>query len=390
MTLPPATSRPSSARPRRVHLVLRDGVVLDGRVYLNEGQSLALYLGSRKGGWVNLVDVVWALDGERAEHLVLQVDHLALAASIDGDIPAVIGSGAAVQRWVQIGLENGARLQGCLFLADRQRLSDYLHTVGRFLPVTATHRLADGAALGDVAINCASIKLVRDIAVPAACETPPPAEADAPYAVFLVDDMPVTHEVVRSEATSLTLITPGRLPDRRAGESRPFQRGTPPAIEADLAPLTPAQELGLERTARHWLGMLAARRGLAPPEGRLLSARPSTSEVWRAVCAANDMAEEELAVLIGAEYKRPVAVLEDIDAGAVAQIPGKIARRLRALPVRLLGGALRVATADPMSGDLAQQLRFVTKLRVEIEVASPAALALAIEWWYPAEAANAS
>lgn len=391
MTIPPVVGRPSTARPRRVHLVLRDGAVLDGRIYLNEGQSLALYLGSRKGGWVNIVEVVWAADGERAPHLVLQVDHLALAASVDGDIPAVVGSGIAAQRWVQLGLENGARLQGCLFLGERQRLSDYLHTVGKFLPVTSTTRLVDQVELGDVAINCAAIKLVRDIAVPVTCEVPPSADADAPYAMFMVDDTPITRESIRTTAASLTLLTPGRLPDRRAGESRAVpSQATPPALQAELVPLTPEQERGVERAARHWLGLLASRRGLAPVVGRLLSAEPETADIWRALCAANDMAEEELAVLIGAECKVGVAVFEDIDAKAVACIPGKIARRLGALPINVAPGVLRVATADPLNGDLEQQLRFVTRHRVEILVAPPTVLAHAIAWWYPDEAATAS
>ncbi len=362
-------------------MVLRDGAILDGRLFLNEGQTLALYLGSRKGGWVNIVDVVWAADNEQAPHLVLQVEHIAIAVSTDGDVPVVMGSSMALQRLVQVGLENGVRVQGILYLADRQRLSDYLHAVGRFLPVTQAVRLADQAALGDVAINCAAIKLVLDIAVPATSEAPP-AAVDAPYAVYVIDDTPVTREAVRTDVTSLTLLTPGRLPDRRAGESRPRQ-GTPPALLAELEPLTADQLSGMGRAARHWLGQVAARRGLAPAVGRLLSAEPSTVKIWHAICAANDMAEEELAVVISVECKVGVAAFDDIDAKAVALIPGKIARRLNALPVSTDGTVLRVATADPLDGDLEQQLRFVTRLRVEILVAPPTALAHALEWWYP-------
>lgn len=362
-------------------MVLRDGAILDGRLFLNEGQALALYLGSRKGGWVNIVDVVWAADSEQAPHLVLQVEHIAIAVSTDGDIPAVMGSPMALQRLVQVGLENGVRLQGNLFLADHQRLSDYLHAVGKFLPITQAVRLADQAALGDVAINCAAIKLVRDIAVPAASEAPP-AAVDTPYAVYVIDDTPVTREAVRTDATSLTLLTPGRLPDRRAGESHP-RVGTPPALLAELEPLTADQLCGMERAAGHWLGQVAARRELAPAVGRLLSAEPSTVEIWHAICTANDMAEEELAVVVSVECKVGVAAFDDIDARAVALIPGKIARRLNALPVSTDGTVLRVATADPLDGDLEQQLRFVTRLRVEILVAPPTALAHALEWWYP-------
>jgi len=365
-------------------MVLRDGAVLDGRIFLSEGQTLALFLGSRKGGWVNIVDVVWAADGETAPHLVLQVDHLALAASTDGDIPAVVGSAIAAQRWVHMGLENGTRLQGCLFLAERQRLSDYLHAVGKFLPVSRTTRLPDQAPLGDVAINCASIKLVRDIAVPALSEGHANDPVDPAYAVFLVDDTPVTRQSIRTDEASLTLLTPGRFPDRRAGEQRLLlSQATPAALEAELVPLTHEQQLGVQRAARHWLGQLAARRGLAPPVGRLLAASPTTADIWRAVCSANDLAEEELAGVIAADCKVPLAAYQAVDARAVAQIPGKIARRLAALPVSVAGGALHVATADPLDPSLEQQLRFVTKMRVEIEVAPPSVIEHALDWWYP-------
>jgi len=391
MTTPATPVRPPTSRPRRVHLVLRDGAALDGRIFLTDGQTLALYLGSRKGGWVNIVDVVWAADGETAAHLVLQVDHLALAASIDHDIPAVVGSAIAAERWVQLGLENGDRLQGTLFLAERQRLSDYLHAVGKFLPITRTTRLRDGAELGDVALNCAAIKLVRDIAVPATSEAHAPEAVDAPYSMFMIDDMPVTRQTVRTDAASLTLLTPGRIPDRRASEALPrVARPTPPALEAELVPLTPGQELGAQRAARHWMGQMAARRGLAPPVGRLLGATPTIAELWNAICAANDMAEAELAAIVAADLKLPVAAFESIDAKAVAQIPGKIARRLGTLPVAIVGSTLHVATADPLDAALEQQLRFVTRLRVEIEVAPPTVISSALDWWYPEGGAGAA
>ena len=380
MSIPTVPARPSSSRPRRVHMVLRDGAELDGKLFLTEGQTLALYLGSRKGGWVNIVDIVWG-HGERVPHMVLQVDHLAFAASVDGDIPAVVGSALAAQRWVQIGLENQVRLQGCLFLAERQRLSDYLHTVGKFLPIVKTKRASDGRELGDVALNCASIKLVRDISVPAQSELEQPA--DEPYSTFIINDTPVTRQSVRTDAASMTLITPGRIPDRRAGESSPRASIAARTLEAEVIPLTPQQQAGLQRAERHWLGQLAARRGLAAPDGHRLSANPSVGEIWRAVCGANEMAEEELAVLVGAEFKLPVAAFESIDAKAVACIPGKIARRLSTLPVSVDATSLAVATADPLDPTLEQQLRFVTKLRIDVQVAPPTVIAHALEWWYP-------
>jgi hypothetical protein len=380
-------SHPSTTRLRPVHLVLRDGVVLDGKISVSPGQSLASFLGSRTGGWVNIVDAECAAAGDFAPHLVLQVDYLALAASVDGDMPAVIGSAEAAQRWVQLTLENDVALRGCLFLPERQRLSDYLHAVGKFLPVSKTTRAHDESVLGEVAINCSSIKVVRDLDVSAAVEARSRELVGPSYRVFVVDDSPVTQQAIRMDDASLLLLTPGPpvgQPDRRAHEARSrFAQGTPVALEAELVPLTHQQELGAQRSARHWLGRMAQRCGLAPPVPRLLPASPRASDLWRAICAANDMAETELAAIIAADCKVPMAAYQAIDARAVAQIPGKIARRLAALPVSVEGGVLHVATADPLDPSLEQQLRFVTKMRVVIEIAPPGVIAEGLEWWYP-------
>jgi hypothetical protein len=381
------TTYPANARPRQVRLVLRDGVVLDGKISLSQGQSLASFLGSRNGGWVNIVDAECAAAGEFTPHLVLQVDHLALASSVDGDIPAEIGSSVVAQRWVQLTLENDVAIRGCLFLAEHHRLSDYLHAVGKFLPVSTATRVHDESVLGEVAINCSSIKVVRDVDVSAAVEAHSRELVGPSYRVFVVDNTPFTQQAIRADEASLTLLTPGppgQMPDRRAHEARPrFSHGTPLALEAELVPLTHQQELGAQRSARHWLGRMAQRRGLAPPVPRLLQASPSVADLWRAICAANDMAESELAAIIAADCRVPMAAYQAIDARAVAQIPGKIARRLAALPVSVEGGVLHVATADPLDPALEQQLRFVTKRRVVIEIAPPGVIAEGLAWWYP-------
>jgi len=392
-TFPNASTadRPPASRPRRVHMILRDGAMLDGRIVIADGQTLAFHLGSRKGGWVSILDAVWAADDEHVPHVLLQADHLALAASSDRDIPVVTGTAVAVQRRVQITLENDVRLQGCLLLAEGQRLCDYLHAVGKFLPIAGTTRMSDGAEPGDIALNGAAIRLVRDLAVSEASETVPPAAVDEAYRVFLIDGVPVTRQVMRTDAGSLTLLTPGRVPDRRSNEAGPRATpdcggpptATPAALEVELVPHTAEQALGVQRAAWHWMGQMAAQRGMAPPVGRLLSASPTIAELWRALCAANDLAEAELAAIVAAECRLPLASVDAIDANAVAQIPGKIARRLGALPVALVRGVLHIATADPLNPSLEQQLRFVTKRRVEVEVAAPSSIAGALDWWYP-------
>ena len=89
----PQNKTAGQSRPRRVRVVLRDGEVIDASIYLNEGQALAPYLSSRKGGWVNLVNVIHASRTETQLHTVLQSEHIMFVLSLDGDIP-VFGSGA--------------------------------------------------------------------------------------------------------------------------------------------------------------------------------------------------------------------------------------------------------------------------------------------------------
>ena len=150
----------TSAKPRRVKLILRDGVVVEGGFFLNEGQPLAPYLASRKGGWVNMVGAKWAGEGETHHHAVLQVDYILIARSTDDAIPVFLPTRGA-QRTVDIGLDDGSRLGGALHLGALQRLSDYLFACGKFLPVLGAQLQPGGEPLGDIALNALCVKVVR-------------------------------------------------------------------------------------------------------------------------------------------------------------------------------------------------------------------------------------
>ena len=162
---PTPPPRSLQAKPRRVHLVLRDGAEVEGGIFLNDGQALAPYLGSRKGGWVNLVAAQWILPVvEDVNHAVLQADHILYAYGTDGDVPVHGVTGAMAVRDVEVTLSTDARIRGQLCIADRQRLSDFLHTVGKFIPIVGV-RIADTNALvGDIALNHAAVRVLRDTA----------------------------------------------------------------------------------------------------------------------------------------------------------------------------------------------------------------------------------
>jgi hypothetical protein len=152
--------KPPVPKPHRVKLILRDGVVVEGGFFLNEGQPLAPYLASRKGGWVNMVGAKWAGEDETHNHAVLQVDQILIACSTDAVIP-VLRPTRGAPRKVDIGLDDGSRVEGALHLGALQRLSEYLFVCGKFLPVLHAQLMPGGEPLGDIALNALCVKVVR-------------------------------------------------------------------------------------------------------------------------------------------------------------------------------------------------------------------------------------
>lgn len=148
--------------PRQVRLLVRDGRMVTGRVYVAEAHSLLQYLTTRKT-YANLVQVRYAKGDEAPlDHLALRVDSIVWASSADGDIPLVNHTAAAAPRPVLLHLPGGDVIQGELVLAPRQRLSDYVDTIGPFLPVHNAVMERTGQSLGDVAIHQTTVLGVRE------------------------------------------------------------------------------------------------------------------------------------------------------------------------------------------------------------------------------------
>ncbi|MBI3568236.1 MAG: hypothetical protein HY084_08570 [Gemmatimonadetes bacterium] len=390
MTAPGGPQKIIQSRPRRVQLVLRDAEVVRGGVFLNEGQSLGPYLGSRKGGWVNVVNAEWVGQEETSNHAVIQADHILLATSLDGDIPVYGATAAPTPREVILALEDGSRLRGVLHLAEKQRLSDYLSACGRFIPLLEAARSPRDGTSGDVAVNAAAVRTIKDAKVfaPGAME----AAADAGGEPKPAAPAPVNREVVQRESGTLEVLTAGRVPDRRAPRAEPLIAHHTPPLVVTPSPgpeLTPEQRELNAWLARHWLVQLGAGAQLLPPDPRTLPASPSLEEVWHALATCNEMADAELGVHVAAGFKLPVADLDDVMALALHEVPERIARKLNALPLRTDGKVLTLAVADPSSMEIEQQVGFVTRQRLQFEIAPPAEIRGAIDWHY-AQAAPAS
>lgn len=380
--------KPSNqSRPRLVRLVLRDGDVMQGGVYLNEGQALAPYLGSRKGGWVNIINAQWLRAAETHTHAVLQTDHILIAMSVDGDIPVFGSTASPTMRDVDIALDDASHIRGTLLLSQRQRLSDYLHSCGKFLPVVNATRLTANGNLGDCALNCMAIRVIRDAAI-VDLESPELAPDVAfetrPTGQIPVVPAPVNNEVIAREGGLIQVVTEGRVPDRRSGLPYTTPLDLEPLIESEPSPpeLTDAQRALADELVRHWLVQLAKDAELAPPDPRGLSAYPSLDEIWAGLSRANDIAEGELAAHVATAFKVEVADLDDVTAAALASVPERVARKLGVIPLTGDARTLIVAISDPTSMEIEQQLGFVTRKRLEFKVAPPSDIRGALDWHY--------
>ena len=374
-----------ASKPRRARIVLRDGMSIEGGFYLNDGQALAPYLASRKGGWVNIVAAQWASEHEIHNHAVLQTDQILMASSSDGEIPVHNPTTGATARFVEIGLDDGTHVTGTLHLGQRQRLSDYLAGCGKFLPMFAARWLPRDEKMGDVALNAMCVKVVRaanaeDGAGGRAAELDPGGHRPSTAMKAL------NHDVVPRTSGAIEVITEGRTPDRRKRGFTPQWDVTVDIPGRVAAKLTPEQARLADWLSKHWLVQICAQAQLDPPDLRELTATPSLEDVWRGLAKRNDMTDEELAVHVAWVFMLSVANLDEASTEALKTVPAAMARTLGILPLRIEGHHIDVAVSDPSSTEIEQQLERLTNLTVRRAIATPMALRAAIAKYYPASA----
>lgn len=419
MTSPPRqpASRTLQSKPRRVHLVLRDGSEVEGGIFLNPGQSLAPYLGTRKGGWVNLVEAKWLVpEAAAVAHAVLQCDHLMYAYHVDEDAAkSVTQNSTVVLRRVEVTLTNDTQIRGDLAIAERQRLSDFLFTAGKFIPLVGAVRVDTGAQVGDIALNHAAVRVLHDAGTPsvgrakeapetpAARGTPRPSLSGGQPRVPARDASPASSGlVVRTTIQGpdapfvVETTVPAGAPPRASTERRQRMR---PSLRLNLddTSATPVEEYDpgdengpysahvnaiADRAALHWLTTLAERYGLAIADPRKLTAGFTTQDLWAGIARANDLSVTELAEHVGASFRLPVARFNEIEASAVALLSQEIVHQHNVCPMRLDGETLIVACSDPTDRALMAALRNATGKEIRFEVAAPQAIRGALDWWY--------
>lgn len=161
MTAP--TARIRNQENKRLHVVLRDGTLVEGSIFIADDMSLVAFLASRKGGYMNMVDARRPKLQETPSHLIVQTDLVVLVSAPDNNLQVVGKAGAgAGEREVEIYLVGGKGIRGSMYLAPMQRMSDYLAHCGRFAGIIKAVFVGDNTEIGEVAVNTASIALIRE------------------------------------------------------------------------------------------------------------------------------------------------------------------------------------------------------------------------------------
>ncbi len=161
MTAPVVRNR--AQENKRLHVVMRDGSLVEGDIHIGEDMSLVSFLTSRKGGWMNMTDARRPKLNEPAGHLIVQTDLVVLVSAPDENMQVVGPSGqGAGEREIELHLIGGKTIKGVLYLAPMQRMSDYLSHCGKFAGIARATLLPDNREIGDVAVNTAAIAVLRE------------------------------------------------------------------------------------------------------------------------------------------------------------------------------------------------------------------------------------
>ena len=125
----------------------------------------------------------------------------------------------------------------------------------------------------------------------------------------------------------------------------------------------------------HWLSQLALDRGLADAHRIELAPGTAPAVAWEQTCAACGLAPEALTEHVAERYELPLANLAGVEPHVLKLVPEKIALRLGIMPLREDDRRLVVATADPTNLAIEEDLAFVCGRDLQLEIASPAAIA---------------
>ncbi len=139
-----------------------------------------------------------------------------------------------------------------------------------------------------------------------------------------------------------------------------------------------------------WLVRAAKKAGLPGAEDLQVVGGLDVGEAWAKVAAACGVTHEELTEAVARAFGMPVADLDKAAPTATKLVPASTARKHGVFPLRDEDRYLVLATSNPVDADAEQELAFVSARIAQFEIASPDAIAEAIESTYAPDAAAES
>ncbi len=149
---------------RLVRFMVRGGRIVEGNIHVTEGQSLAVFLQTRRY-LTSITEARWIGPGMQVlPHMAIRTEKLLWAGSLDDALPISTNQRpTSTPRWAELTLDDGVVMQAGLYIADEQRLTDYFDAAPAFLPVTQATIAGSDKLLGPVAVNTSAIIAVREI-----------------------------------------------------------------------------------------------------------------------------------------------------------------------------------------------------------------------------------
>ncbi|MEP6590133.1 MAG: ATPase, T2SS/T4P/T4SS family [Gemmatimonadota bacterium] len=134
-----------------------------------------------------------------------------------------------------------------------------------------------------------------------------------------------------------------------------------------------------------WLAAHLVDSGLVSEETIASVTTAGKFGLWSSVVDAGHSTDADIIRILAEKFRLPVAALGSIDARAVTVLPEAAARKYHVLPLAVDEKQIRIATADPHDLSIEQSLGFLTGRDVQLEVASPAAIAEKLDEYYRPE-----
>lgn len=136
---------------------------------------------------------------------------------------------------------------------------------------------------------------------------------------------------------------------------------------------------------QHWMVGVARAAGLPDADRLRVPTDTEPAAAWQVVALRTGTGQAELAERVAAHFGLRVADLPGAGHHARRILPGRVARKLKVLPLRCSDRHVEVATSDPVSLEAEREITRLTARAVRFQVTPPDRLAAAVEEAYAHE-----